>query len=108
MGYKITHRLQNDIRVVKRRIKYSFIFRKTPLDLITSSVYLTYVNIILSTVKGLVRRQQGKEERVEFTVPRTANYLRASRRRAVRAQRFEDERKKMNECFFCFWSQSDS
>jgi hypothetical protein len=45
-------------------------------------------------VKGLVRRQQqGKEERVEFTVPCTANSLRASRRRAVRAQRCEEEDK---------------
>jgi hypothetical protein len=43
-------------------------------------------------VKGLVRRQQqGKEERVEFTVPCTANSLRASRRRAARALRWEDE-----------------
>jgi hypothetical protein len=31
---------------------------------------------------------------VEFTVPYTANSLRASRRRAVRAQRCEDERER--------------
>jgi hypothetical protein len=34
---------------------------------------------------------------VEFTVPYTANSLRASRRRAVRAQRCEDEKKEEEE-----------